>query len=72
MGRNALTYTKVIFWANLRNLFDLEEAAVVGVFEVIEFESVDKEETVPFLVALDPIFAQNLGIIREWWIVWSE
>ncbi len=38
------------------------------VFEVAEFVSVIKINVAPFLVALGPIFAQTLGITRQWWV----
>ncbi len=39
------------------------------VFDVAEFESVLKIEVAPFLVGLRSIYARNLGITRERWIV---
>ncbi len=41
----------------------------MDVFEATEFEYVLKFEVAPFLVSLGPIFARNLGIIRDRWMV---
>ncbi len=38
---------------------------IVGLFEVAEFESIVRITMAPFLVALGPIFARNLGITRQ-------
>ncbi len=43
-----------------------------GVYEVIEIESIIKIGVAPFLVALGPISAQNLGITRERWVVQAQ
>ncbi len=37
--QNALTL-RAFFWVNLSNSFDLEEIAVMGGFEIVDFESV--------------------------------
>ncbi len=59
----------VFIGVDFSNSFDLVETAVMAVFEVAEFETVIKIEAAPFLVTLGPIFAQNLGITREWWVI---
>ncbi len=60
-----LLATLKFFWVSLSSSFDLEEMAVMEVFEVAEFESVLKIEMAPFLVGLGPIFARYLGITRD-------
>ncbi len=41
----------------------------MGIFKIVEFESVLKFEMPPFLVGVGPIFARKLAIIRERWVV---
>ncbi len=65
IGQNALTTCRGIFWTNLWNFFDLEETVVMGVFQVVEFESVLKNGMAPFLVVLDSYFCTKLGITPE-------
>ncbi len=64
--KNDLTIVSEFFWFNFWNLLDFEETAVTAVFGVSEFESDLKIWVAPFLGALDPIFARNFGITREW------
>ncbi len=46
----------------MANLFDLNETAVMEVFEVAEFESVLEMEMAQFFVGQGTIFARNLII----------
>ncbi len=59
------------FWGSLSNSFDLLESSVMRVFEKAEFNSVIKIEVVKFLAGLGAVFALNLGITREQWLVWA-
>ncbi len=53
---------RAFFQAILYNLFDLDETAVRGVFEVAKLEYVLKIEPAILMAAFGPIFAQNLGL----------
>ncbi len=67
---NALNYTvNVFFQVTFLISSSLEEIAVMGVFEAIEFESVVKIEMTSFLDDLGPMYERNLGITGEWWVV---
>ncbi len=62
---NYPTIVSGFFKAILSNSSSFDETAAKKVFKVAEFESIVKIELRPFLGALGPIFAENLGLTRE-------
>ncbi len=71
LSKMTLPIVIAFLWVNLWNSFDLKEKVVLRVYVVDKFESIIKIKVAPFLMERVPIFARNLGMTPERWVIRS-